>query len=46
MQAFHNDPAVKAKYVNRLTAHRAAETLIRGTGWEAQTLLQLLSECK
>jgi hypothetical protein len=34
MQAFHNDPAVKAKYVARLAAHRAAENLIQGTGFD------------
>ena len=33
MQAFHNDPAIKAKYVARLQAHRAAERLVQGTGW-------------
>lgn len=34
MQAFHNDPAVKAKYVNRIAAHIAADNLIHGIGWE------------
>ena len=34
LQAFHNDPAVKAKYQARLAAHRAAEQLIQGTGFE------------
>jgi hypothetical protein len=33
MQAFHNDPAIKAKYQARLAAHRAAEQLIQGTGF-------------
>lgn len=33
MQAFHNDPAVKAKYLNRVIAHAAADALIQGTGW-------------
>jgi hypothetical protein len=34
MRAYHNDPAVKAKYVNRLAAHRAAENLVQGEGWD------------
>lgn len=34
MQAFHNDPAIKAKYLARVEAHRLADNLIRGTGWE------------
>ena len=34
MQAFHNDPAVKAKYQSRLAAHRAAEELVQGTGFD------------
>ena len=34
MQAFHGDPAIKAKYVNRLMQHRVAERLIQGTGWD------------
>jgi hypothetical protein len=33
MQAFHNDPAIKAKYQARLAAHRTAEELIQGTGF-------------
>ena len=36
MQAFHNDPAVKAKYQQRLAAHRAAEELIQGTGYDGR----------
>ena len=34
LQAFHNDPAVKAKYQARLADHRAAEQLIQGIGFE------------
>lgn len=34
MLAFHNDQAVKAKYIARVRAHRAAEELVQGTGWE------------
>jgi hypothetical protein len=34
MHSFHNDPAIKAKYIARTEAHRAADNLIRGTGWE------------
>ena len=37
LQAFHNDPAVKAKYQARLAAHRAAEQLIQGTGFDPHT---------
>ncbi len=32
--AFHNDPAVKAKYLARVESHIAADHLIRGTGWD------------
>jgi len=34
MRAFHNDPAIKTKYLDRVRAHRAADNLIQGTGWE------------
>ncbi len=34
MLSFHNDPAVKQKYIDRVTAHAAADRLIQGTGWE------------
>ena len=34
MLAFHNDPAVKAKYLARVREHRKADRLIQGTGWE------------
>jgi len=34
MQAFHNDPAVKAKYLARVQAHAAADKLIQGAGWD------------
>jgi hypothetical protein len=33
MQSFHNDIAVKQKYVGRTEAHRKADEIIRGTGW-------------
>jgi hypothetical protein len=33
LRSFHNDLAVKAKYVGRVRAHIAADHLIRGTGW-------------
>jgi hypothetical protein len=32
--AFHNDPAIKAKYLARVRQHREADHLIKGTGWE------------
>ena len=34
LKAFHNDPAIKAKYLARLTAHVKADELIHGKGWE------------
>ena len=34
LQAFHGQAAIKEKYVNRIRAHMAADTLIRGVGWE------------
>ena len=34
LKAFHNDPAVKEKYINRVQAHIAADNLIRGIGWD------------
>ena len=33
MLSFHNDPAIKAKYVERIKRHRAADELVAGTGW-------------
>ena len=33
MRAFHGDPAIKEKYLARVRAHRAADELVRGTGW-------------
>ena len=34
MISYHNDPAVKAKYVARFAAHRAADEVIQGQGFE------------
>lgn len=34
LRAFHGDPAIKEKYVNRLREHRRLENLIQGTGWK------------
>jgi hypothetical protein len=34
MQAFHNDPAIKEKYLSRVRQHIAADNLIRGIGWK------------
>ncbi len=34
MKAFHNDPAIKQMYLDRIAAHRSADELIKGTGWE------------
>jgi hypothetical protein len=32
--AYHGDPAIKAKYLARVAAHRAADEIIHGTYWE------------
>src|ERR1700744_3913056 len=32
--AFHGDPAIKAKYIDRIRFHREAEHLIQGIGWD------------
>src|SRR3990167_8245677 len=32
--AYHGDVAVKKKYLDRVKAHRKADNLIKGTGWE------------
>lgn len=34
MLAFHGDQAIKDKYIARVKAHREADRLIRGQGWE------------
>jgi hypothetical protein len=34
MVAFHGDAAVKEKYLSRVRAHRKADELVQGTGWE------------
>ena len=34
LRAYHGDPAIKAKYLARVRAHREADRLIQGTGWE------------
>ena len=34
MRAFHDDSEIKAKYLARVRAHRAADELIRGEGWD------------
>ena len=33
MRAFHNEQAVKDKYLSRVKAHRAADELVQGTTW-------------
>lgn len=33
MEAFSNDPKIKAKYLARVKAHRLADDLVQGTGW-------------
>jgi hypothetical protein len=34
LQAFHNDQAIKDRYLARVRAHREADNLVRGQGWE------------
>ena len=34
MLSFHNDQAVKDKYITRVHAHQEADRLIRGIGWK------------
>ena len=34
MLSFHNDKAIKNKYVNRILVHQQADRIIQGTGWE------------
>ena len=34
MKTYHNDPSIKSKYIARVKAHRLADELIQGTGWE------------
>ena len=34
LRAFHNDPAIKAKYLARLRAHERADEIIHDIGWE------------
>ena len=33
--AYHDDPKVKAKYLSRVRAHRKADELVKGIGWES-----------
>jgi hypothetical protein len=37
MKAFHNDVAVKRKYLKRVRAHQKADELIHGIGWNEST---------
>ena len=37
MLAFHDDPAIKAKYVNRMKDHIAADQVIQKLSWEEET---------
>src|SRR3990172_5460305 len=34
MRAFHNDPAIKQKYIERVKAHSLADEIIHGKYWE------------
>lgn len=34
LKAFHNDPEIKKKYLDRITAHAAADEIIKGKYWE------------
>lgn len=33
MLSFHNDPAIKEKYLKRVIAHREADKIVQGIGW-------------
>jgi hypothetical protein len=33
--SFHNDPAIKEKYLNRVRAHRLADEIVKGVYWES-----------
>lgn len=35
MQAFHNDPKIKQKYVDRVLEHMRLDHLVKGVGWES-----------
>src|SRR5437870_8939963 len=34
MRAFHNDPAIKEKYLSRVAAHQKADAIIKGRYWK------------
>jgi len=34
LRAYHGDPAIKAKYLDRVRAHAAADALTQGVGWK------------
>ena len=34
LRAYHNDPATKRRYLARVRAHRLADELVQGTGFE------------
>jgi len=34
MKSYHNDPAIKTKYLARVKAHRLADELVKGKYWE------------
>ena len=34
MRAFHNNPAIKEKYLARVRAHAAADEIIKGQYWQ------------
>jgi hypothetical protein len=36
MQAFHDDPAIRDKYINRVKAHREADELVQGVGFDGK----------
>jgi hypothetical protein len=35
LRAYHNDPAIKAKYLARVREHARLDHLVQGTGWES-----------
>lgn len=34
MKSFHNNPTIKAKYLERITAHEKADEIVKGIYWE------------
>lgn len=37
MLSYHNDPVIKAKYIARFEAHRSADQVVQGQGFDSKT---------